>query len=218
MCQVLRIYLFSFVFSFLVPTVVYSQKGVGSFNSDNHIYEQDAIISNLRPRLFVKADEANIGRGLTVSTLRSRLKDPAYKDWIDFNGEVHGWASLPPAAMQYLLKGETKIAVAVGEYILKTPFSYEEHTSAAAAIYSSAIAFDWVRDALSDEMANKISAKLVEGAEHLKEYVITPAVNHNYTIVSLYSVATVAVSIYGESSEYNKKAQEYMKIVNGLLF
>lgn len=217
MRKVLRINLISLVICFLVPVIGYSQKSVESFNSDSHNYEQEAIISNLRPRLFVRADEAKIGRGLTVSTLRSRLTDPAYKDWINYSGEVRGWASLPPAAMQYLLKGETKIAVAVGEYILSTPFSYEEHTSAAASVYCSAIAFDWIRDAISDEMADKISAKLVEGAENLKEYVITPAVNHNYTIVSLYSVATVAVSIYGESSENNKKALEYLKIVNGLL-
>lgn len=213
----MRIYLFSFVFSFLVPAVVYSQKSVGPFDSDSHIYEQDAIISNLRPRLFVRADEAKIGRGLTISTLRSRLIDPIYKDWIDYNGEVRGWSSLPPAAMQYLLKGEKKNAMAVGEYILNTPFSYEEHTSAAAAVYSSAIAFDWVRDALSDEMANKISEKLVEGAEHLKAGVITPAINHNYTIVSLYGVAMVAIAIYGEGTENSQKALEYMKIVNDLL-
>ncbi len=212
-----KIYLFSIVFSFLLPFVGYSQKRVGNFNSDPHSNEKTPIISNLRPRLFVRADEAKIGRGLTVSTLRSRLIDPAYKDWIDYNGEVNGWASLPSVAMQYLLKGEKKNAMAVGEYIISTPFQYNEHTSAAATVYSSAIAFDWVRDALSDEMANKISAKLVEGAEHLKVGVITPSINHNYTIVSLYGVAMVAVAIYGEGTENSQKALEYLKIVNDLL-
>lgn len=42
---------------------------------------------------------------------------------------------------------------------------------------------------IGDEMANKIVAKLIEGAEHLKEGIITPSINHNYTIVSLHSVA-----------------------------
>lgn len=178
---------------------------------------EDRIISHLRPRLFVRADEAKLGKGLTVSALRSRLKDPAYRDWIDYNPEVVGWESLPAIALQYLLKGEKKNALSVGEYLTNTPFPYKEHTSTAAAVYNSAIAFDWVRDALSDEIANKITAKLVEGAEYLKEGVITPSINHNYTIVSLYGVATVAVSIYGEGKENSQKALEYMKIVKSLL-
>ena len=181
-----------------------------------HIGNEDSIISHFRPRLFVRADEAELGRGLTVSALRSRLKDPAYRDWIDYNGE-QGWESLPAMAMQYLLKGENKNALMVGEYIANTPFSFAEHTSAAAMIYNSAIAFDWVRNVLPDEMANKIVAKLIEGAEHLKEGVITPSINHNYSIVSLHGVAMVAIAIYGEGDESNKKAFVYLKMVERLL-
>lgn len=177
----------------------------------------DTEVSTLRPRLFVRADKDVTGKGLTVSALRSRIADPAYKDWIDYTGGIDGWASLPGVAMQYLLKGDRSDALAVGEYIVSTPFSFKEHTSAAAMVYNSAIAFDWIRNALTDEMASAILARLVEGAEHLKEGVISPAINHNYSIVSLYGVAMVAMAIYGESDEYNVKASAYLEIVNNLL-
>lgn len=193
------------------------QKPCNNYISYSKLNNEDEIISHLRPRLFVRSDKAKLGRGLTVSALRSRLKDPAYREWIDSNLELNGWESLPGIAMQYLLKGEKKNALTVGEYLAKNPFPYKEHTSTAAAIYNSAIAFDWVRDALPDEMANKISAKLIEGAEHLKEGVITPSINHNYTIVSLHGVAMVAIAIYGESKENSQKSLEYMKMVKSLL-
>lgn len=198
-------------------TIAKIQKPFNNYISHSKQNNEDQIISHLRPRLFVRADEAKLGRGLTVSALRSKLKDPAYRDWIDYDREVNGWGSLPAIAMQYLLKGEKKNALNVGEYLVNTPFPYVEHTSTAASIYNSAIAFDWVRDALPDEMANKISAKLVEGAEHLIKGVISPSINHNYTIVSLHAVAMVAIAIYGEGEENSQKALEYLKIVDNLL-
>jgi len=178
---------------------------------------EDLLISNLRPRIFVRADNAKIGKGLTLSALRSRLNDPAYKACIDYNREAAGFESLPAIAMQYLMKGEKKRAVAVGEYLVNTPFPFNEHTSTASAVYNSAIAFDWVRDALSDEMAAKITAKLVEGAEHLKTGVVKPSINHNYTIVSLYGVAMVALAVYGEGEENTRKSVAYMKLVKDLI-
>lgn len=189
-------------------------QNINHFNNNN---DEDLIISQHRPRLFVKSDEAKVGRGVTVSGLRSRLNDPMYKNWINFSLELKGWASLPAIAMQYLLKGDKKNALTVGEYIANTPFSSKEHTSSAAAVYHSAIAFDWVRNELPDEMASKISAKLVEEAEHLKKGVISPAINHNYSIVSLYALATVAVAIYGEGEENNQKSLEYLRMIDNLL-
>jgi hypothetical protein len=105
----------------------------------------------------------------------------------------------------------------VGQRILERPFSFEEHTSAAASIYNTSIAFDWVRNGLPDDMALKIAAKLVAGAEHLKGGVIEPSINHNYSIVSLYAVATVAVAVYGEGEENTQKSLEYLGIVNSTL-
>lgn len=178
---------------------------------------RDVTISNLRPRLFVRADEARVGDGLTVSALRSRYQDPAYQDWINYTGGINGWESLPAMAMQYLLKGDKSIAQSVGEYIANTPYNFGEHTSSAAMVYNSAIAFDWVRTALPDDLAIKICARLAEGAEHLKGGVISPSINHNYTFVSLYGVAMAAMAVYGENEEYNRKAAGYLKMVNRLL-
>lgn len=184
--------------------------------SDLHGIDGDPIISNLRPRLFVRADDAIAGRGLTVSELRSRLHHDAYKDWVDNSGEEMAWGSLPAMAMQYLLTGDQEKARKVGEYIVNTPFAFNEHTATAAIVYNSAIAFDWVRNALSDDMAAKISARLVEGAEHLKGGVLSPSINHNYSIVSLQGVAMVAVAIYGEGDDNSRKAFEYLKMIDDL--
>ncbi|QMU27384.1 heparinase II/III domain-containing protein [Adhaeribacter radiodurans] len=177
----------------------------------------DVKISNLRPRLFVRADEDKTGVGLTISELRLRSEDSTYKDWINYTGGINGWESLPAMAMQYLLKGDKKIAQSVGEYIANTPYNFGEHTSAAAMVYNSAIAFDWVRMALPKEMASKICARLVEGAEHLKGGVVTPSINHNYTFVSMYGVAMAAMAIHGESDAYDQKAAEYLSLLNQLL-
>lgn len=186
------------------------------FGSAQRTYE-NPVISDLRPRLFIRNDNAKIGRGLTLSGLRARLKDPAYKDCIDFNQQVAGFESLPAIAMQYLLKGDRKNALTVGEYLANFPFPYKEHTSTASAVYNGAIAFDWVRDALPDDMAAKIIAKLVEGAEYLKGGVVNPSINHNYSIVSLHGVAMVAVAIYGEGIENTQKALVYLKLVKNLI-
>jgi hypothetical protein len=190
---------------------VVEQSPVNNFQKSEG--NESILISNLRPRIFVRSDKATIGRGLTLSALRSRSKDPEYKDCIDYNGKIEGFESLPPIAMQYLLKGEKRHATIVGDYLVNNAFPLKEHTSTASAVYNSAIAFDWVRDALSDEMIAKITAKLVEGAEHLKDGVEKPSVNHNYTIVSLHGIAMVALAVYGEGEENTQKSLEYLKLV-----
>lgn len=184
------------------------------------VYSQDQKtpqISLLRPRIFVRADGSSVGSGLTLSALRSRMKDPEYRKWISYDGEPGGWETLPAIAMQYLLRGEKKLAMSVGEYLSNTSFPLQEHTSTAAAVYFSAIAFDWVREALPQEMVNKITARLAEGAEHLKVGILAPAINHNYTIVSLHGVAMAALAIYGEGQENTQRAVEYMKMVDHIL-
>ncbi len=201
---------------------VVNSAAVGFENSDNvqdknsEQKQQDQLISALRPRLFVRADDAKLGRGLTLSELRLKLHDPAYKDWTPNVSEGSGRGNMP-GAMQYLLTGDKKYALAVGEHLAGTDIPLGEHTSTAAAVYHSAIAFDWVRNALPDEMADKITAKLVEGAEHLKGGVRSPSINHNYSIVSLYGLSMVAIAIHGESDEMTQKSREYMQLINNML-
>ncbi len=173
-------------------------------------------ISEFRPRLFVRSDEAKLGRGLTLSELKSKAKDPAYSEWIQLEDGRRGGGNMS-MAMNYLLTGNKELALAVGERLANTDIPYREHTSTAAAVYHSAIAFDWVRDALPDEMAKKISEKLLEGAEHLKGGVRSPSINHNYSIVSMYGVSMAAIAIYGESEEMTQKSLEFMQLVNNML-
>jgi len=207
-----------------LPSIVSSHSNTTPSKSANRYavgsrikYASDPIISHYRPRLFVRSDHASIGRCLTLSELRSRVNDPAYSEWIHYDGKVDGWQSLPAIAMQYLLTGNKKDALTAGEFIANTSFSFDEHTSAAAMVYNSAIAFDWVRNSLPHEMVRVIIAKLIDGAEHLKEGVANPAINHNYTIVSLHAVAMVAIAVYGESEQTDEKAYEYLELVQNLL-
>lgn len=173
-------------------------------------------ISPLRPRLFVRADDAKLGRGLTLSGLRTRMNHPAFRNWTGLNSEVPARGN-PSAALRYLLTGERSYALDVGERLATTDIPYQEHTSTAAAVYHSAIAFDWVREALPDDMAEIICKKLVEGAEHLKSGVRSPSINHNYSIVSLYALSMAAVAIYGESAEMTSRSEEYLGLINRML-
>lgn len=172
------------------------------------------VVSTLRPRIFIRADEATLGTGMTLSELRMRGNSPAYKDWVVYDGEAKGFGSLPEVAMRYLLRGDRNDALSVGEFIADRSFPLNEHTSAAAAIYYSAIAFDWVRNALPDEMAVRIAARLVAGADHLIGGVKSPSINHNYSMVSLHAVSMVALAIYGEGAAFDQKARAYLELTD----
>jgi hypothetical protein len=186
-------------------------------NLENPKDGKELLMSDQRPRLYIRADESQIGRGLTLSGLRKRVKDPEYKEWASYEGEARYAASLPNIAMQYLLHGNKEDVQRVYSYLKKHPMSPREYTSYADAVYNGAIAFDWIRDALSDRQAENIMSMLVKGAEHLKHAVIKPSVNHNYTHVSMYGVTAVALAIYGEGEKYTAKAHEYMQAVTTLL-
>lgn len=188
-----------------------------SLPAKEYMCNKGISISNLRPRLFVRADEASVGRGITLSELRSRMQDPEFADWIMFNEELRGRGNMPNLAMQFLLTGDRKYAVAAGEFLADSPITFGEHTSTAAAVYHTAIAFDWIREALDSETARIISDELVKGAEHLKGGVIRPAINHNYSIVSLYGLAMAAIAIYGEDEEKTRKSFEYLEIIENFL-
>jgi hypothetical protein len=199
----------------LILFINYSGFSVNAIDGPGH--KDASSISSARPRLFVRADEAITGRGLTLSELRSRIKDPAYQDWFQAGLKADSRGDMPAMAMQYLLTGDKTYALAVGDYLSRTPLNFGEHTSSAAAVYHSAIAFDWVRDALPDGIADRISDDLLKGAEHLKGGVIRPAINHNYSIVSMYGLAMAAVAIYGESEEKSRISLEYLELIDNLL-
>src|SRR5699024_8630720 len=146
------------------------------------------LVSTLRPRLFVRSNESKIGRGLTTDELRRRIANPSYEEWTFYNGDIDGAEGLPAMAMQYLLYGKEADALKVYNYLINHPLESKEHTATAASVYHSAIAFDWIRNALSDRQAARVIPNLIKGAELLKPGVEQPAINHNYTLVSLYGV------------------------------
>ena len=79
------------------------------------------------------------------------------------------------------------------------------------------MAFDWVREALPQDLAQKAAAKLIEGIDPLNTQLRHPAVNHNYTYVSLYAFAVAALAIYGEGGEAAAKAEEYFDTIKDLI-
>jgi hypothetical protein len=189
------------------------QQNDSTSRGDEKQVSEDAI-SELRPRIFLRADEAIVGRGTTVSEMRLRIKNSEYQEWFSYMGGIQGWHQLPAVALRYLIMGQKKDALDIGNYLANQPFP-QDITSCAGAY--GAIAFDWVRKDLPEDVAQKAVAKLVEGAEYLKSNLESPAINHNYTYVSLYGLSMIALSIYGEGDANTQKAEEYMDLVREML-
>lgn len=181
-------------------------------------------VSTLRPRLYVRADHAQVGRGINLSVLKKRINDPAYSGWTLFSEEevgeatsdVNGWNSqLATVAMRYLLRGNEEDALEVGKFMDEVPIPEEDLTASREAY--GAMAFDWVRDALPEEKRRRIADKLARGAERLLRELRHPAVNHNYTYVTLYAFALASLAIYGEGEENTARAEQYLARVRELL-
>lgn len=127
------------------------------------------VVSGLRPRIFIRNDSSDIGRGVTLSGLLKRAASESYSEWVEYEGPLEHWHQLPCVAMRYLLKGDREDAIAVGKFLAEKP--YPKDLTAYGAAFGGA-ALDWVRDALPEEMAKKAADKLVEGIDRSSAHII----------------------------------------------
>jgi hypothetical protein len=178
-----------------------------------------AEVSALHPRIYVRNDEARIGKGLTVSQLRMRLGNPAYAPFrLPLKaGSVAGTAEL---AARYLEEGSASDLAAVRDFLAAHTFSYEKNdVGGFLAAAEMAIAFDWVYAGLSPEGRNAALSNIVVTAGSSQRFLLRGGadINHNYTYMALNAMAVCGLVLKGESEPYNSKGEEYLKLARDFL-
>ena len=171
-------------------------------------------VSSLHPRVFVRHNQAKLGKGVTVAEARNRLRQPDYGRWRrPVTGR--GPAAMLERAMRYLEEGDASDLNAVRDFLRSNTFSYERHdVSGFMAGAETAAAFDWIYAGLSGEDRSAILANLVTTTESSARFLRhgEPDVNHNYTYMALTTVAVCGLVLDGEPSPYGEKAREYLEL------
>jgi hypothetical protein len=171
-------------------------------------------VSTLRPRIYVRHDAAGLGKGVTVSGIRSRLVKPEYSNWRrPVSGR--GPAAILERAMRYVEDGNQSDLAQVRDFLRSNTFSYEKHdVSGFMAGAEMAAAFDWIYEGLSTEERAAIRQNLVTTAESSVKFLRHggPDINHNYTYMALNTVAVCGLVLDGEPPPYGEKAKEYLDL------
>jgi len=178
-----------------------------------------AEVSTLHPRIYVRHDSATVGKGLTVSELRSRLNMPAYARWRRRTIPSKGTEAMVERAARYLEDGNTDDLVAVRDYLKTHTFSYERNdVGGFLAGAEMATAFDWIYQELSAEDRTAIMANIVTTAESSRRFVLGGEdINHNYTYMALNTVAVCGLVLKGEMEPYNSKGMDYLAVAQKML-
>lgn len=176
--------------------------------------QADEQVSPLHPRIYVCHDEARVGKGLTVSELRRRLKDPEYARWHRPAGG-QGASAMVERAARYLEDANPADLDAVRNFLLTHTFSYAKHdVGGFLAGAEMATAFDWIYAGLSLEDRAAAMANIVTTAETSRSFLLrgAPDINHNYTYMALSTLAVCGLVLKGEAEPYNGKGVEYLRL------
>ena len=169
-------------------------------------------VSPLHPRVYVRADSATAGKGITVSQLRGRLKDPAYTRW-RAPGNFQGLTGVVERAARYLETGEAADLAVVREHLQTRTYSYEKNdVGGFLAGAEMATAFDWVYHGLSEAERAAAMEKIATTCDSSRRFLERggPDVNHNYTYMALNTVAVCGLAMSGEAEPYGARAREYL--------
>jgi hypothetical protein len=180
---------------------------------------QPLRVSALHPRVFVRHNQAVVGKGLRVHELRRRAADPAYAAWRDPVAGSSAAANLERAA-RYLESGHTTELHAAREFLLAHTFSFEKHdVSGFLAGAAMCAAFDWIYEALSPDERNRIVKNLIVTAESSRRFLQQggPDIHHNYTYMALNTVAVCGLVLRGEGEPFDRTAREYLELARDFL-
>jgi hypothetical protein len=175
---------------------------------------QSIPVSTLHPRIYVRHDDARLGRGLTVSQLRRRVQDPAYAAW------RRGVSGESPAvaverANRFLEEGNREDLEAVRGILLRHTYSYAQHdVEGFLAGAEMATALDWIYQGLSENERQTALKNIVTTADSSLDFLLhgDPDVNHNYTYMALRTVGVCGLVLKGEGEPYSRKADEYLAL------
>ena len=169
-------------------------------------------VSPYHPRIFVRHDEAPLGRGLTVTNLRQRAGNPAYARWRR-SGSLAGSAGIVEQAARYLEARSPADLNAVRQFLMTRTFSQAaDDVSGLLAGAEMATAFDWVYDELSGAERSQAMSNIVTTADSSADFLLRgePDINHNYTYMALRTVAVCGLALRGEAEPFDTRAREYL--------
>ncbi|MBI4873114.1 MAG: heparinase II/III family protein [Acidobacteria bacterium] len=171
-------------------------------------------VSALHPRIYVRADGARVGQGLTVSQFRARWKNPAYARF-RVPVSARGAAGAAELAARYLEEGRAGDLAAVRDFLASHTYSYEKNdVGGFLAAAEMAIAFDWVHAGLAPAERAAAMANIAATADSSRRFLLRgqPDINHNYTYMALNAVAVCGLVLKGEPAPYDGKAAEYLEL------
>lgn len=178
-----------------------------------------ATISTVHPRVYVRADNATAGEGITISELRARMDDAAYTRWRT-PAAFRGLAGIVERAARYLEAGDAADLAAVREHLQNHTYSYRRHdVSGFLAGAEMAMAYDWTYHGLSPSDRTAALKNIAATCDDSMRFLESGGadINHNYTYMALNSVAVCGLVLHGEPEPYGARARQYLAVAERFL-
>ena len=171
-------------------------------------------VSPLHPRIYIRHDQARLGRGLTVGQLRLRAQEPADAE---LRGRITGEspAAAVEKASRFLEEGRNDDLDAVRRILLQHTYSYaRDDVEGFLAGAEMATALDWVYQGLSEAERQTALKNIVATADSSLDFLLhgEPDVNHNYTYMALRTTGICGLVLIGEHGPFGQKGEEYLAL------
>jgi hypothetical protein len=169
-------------------------------------------LSTSRPRLFLRADDAVVGLGPTVSEVRARQRHPDLEPYASLSTADASWEALLTPALQALLHGDAAAQARVRDWLLE-PRGNFARSSARQGPGHAAVAFDWLYESLSPVERQRAAAQVRAGTEAALLFLRTgrPDINHNFTYMALFSVLATGLALH-DVPGFEASAAEYLSV------
>ncbi|MCC7496599.1 MAG: heparinase II/III family protein [Bryobacterales bacterium] len=178
-----------------------------------------AAVSPLHPRIYVRNDNATIGKAITVRQLRMRAADPAFERWRR-PVKLNNASAAVEIAARYLEQGQPADLAAVRDFLLSRSYSFERNdVGGLMAGGEMMTAYDWIYNGLTPEERSTLAGNLVKTCAASRRFIEHggPDVNHNYVYMALTTVATAGLVLTGEPEPYGSVGREYLKLATDWL-
>lgn len=180
-------------------------------------------VSTLHPRLLLRADEARVGRGTTVSEARARRLHPGLEPYGRLSGSDNNWEGILTDGLRAALLGDVQSRVNCVAW-LRAQGAPSRRSTARQGGGHMAIAFDWLYTQMSAAERQQIAENLVRQAEAALDFLRTgePDINHNFTYMALFTVAMTGLALDGEpgfetaAGRYLSAAREWLEGPGGV--
>ncbi len=173
-----------------------------------------AAVSPLHPRIYVRNDDATIGKGISVRQLKARAKDPAFERWRR-PVKLNNASAAMEVAARYLEEGNHSDLAAVRDFLLSRTYSLEKNdVGGLLAGAEMMTAFDWIYNGLSPEERTTLAGNLIKTCASSRRFIEHggPDVNHNYLYMALTTVATAGLVLTGEPEPYGSIGHDYLDL------